>query len=66
MVAYDRVIAIKSIAATGVVSVVALVGLEQIVNGVVEATIVQCWASMITFRGMVKHNIENDLDPRLM
>src|SRR5207253_1169975 len=58
----DGMIGVQRISGAAVIGIACAVLVKNVVSAVVEATETQCWTVMITFRGMVEHNVENHLD----
>ena len=55
-------VGVEGIPAAGVVGVARAVLLEDVVGGVVEAAEAQRRAALVAFRGVVEHDVEDDLD----
>jgi hypothetical protein len=62
----DRVVTVYCISAAGIIFVVPLVFVQHIIDGIVQAAERYCGPTFVAFRGVVKDNIQNHFDPRLV
>src|ERR1700692_2997293 len=58
----DGVIGVERVSRTAVIRVSRAVGFKQIVGAVIEPAETDGWAAVVSLRGVVKHNVENNLD----
>jgi hypothetical protein len=58
----DRMVGVQGVAGAGVVGVARAVLLEDVVGGIVQAAEAQRRPTLITFRSVVEHDVEDDLD----
>jgi hypothetical protein len=59
---HDRMVSVERVAGAGVVGVARAVVLEDVVGGVVQAAEAERRPAFISFRGVVEHHVEDDLD----
>ena len=62
--AHDRVIGVQRVARAGVVGVARAVFLEDVVRRVVEPSEAERRTALVALRGVVVHDVEDDLEPR--
>ena len=65
-VAHHRVVAVHRVAASGVVQVLAGLGIEDVVGRVVDAAKRPGWPVLVALGGVVEHHVEDDFDAGLV
>src|SRR5678815_3819898 len=58
----DRMVRVERISGAAVVGVAGSAALEDVVGGVIDATVAQRGASFVAFGGMVENHVQDDLD----
>jgi hypothetical protein len=57
----DGLIGVQRISGAAVIGIARTILIENVISAVVQATETQSWAVMVTFGGVVEHNVENHL-----
>src|SRR6266404_6116354 len=55
-------IRVECVSRAAIVGVFGTVFSEEVVGAVIQSAEAKCWASVVSFRRVVEHNIENDLN----